>query len=151
MFKIFFTNMPNTNALMLLQFALLWPIMPVLQHLGPKKKGFMLKKINKHAQAYPLMCCVSHGSAWATNKQTNTDVWGFICGLYQSVKFTGLHWYNTGGEATVQEMEWGTGTIEPMTKQVMWCMWQLNVWWCEWTWLGYLSRSRKWMEMNREW
>ena len=26
-----------------------------------------------------------------SNKQTNADVWGFICGLYQSVKYMGLH------------------------------------------------------------
>ena len=47
---------------------------------------------------WPLvMHCVSHGPAWATKKQTNTDVQGFICGLYQSVKCTGLCWYNTRG------------------------------------------------------
>ena len=56
------------------------------------------------------MHCVSHGSVQATNKQINVVVQGFICGLYQSIKCTGLHWYNTRGEATVQvrqEMDGG--------------------------------------------
>ena len=56
----------------------------------------------KDTSMIALMRCVSCGSAQATNKQTNTVVQGFICGLYQSVKCTGLHWYNTREETTVQ-------------------------------------------------